>query len=819
MTQPSLHRLVAGLSTQQKAELLTGKTAWRLYAAPEIGLREMVVSDGPAGVRGTGETQGETSLSFSSPSALSATWDPDLARRIGREFAIEARRHGVDVVLAPIVNLQRTPVGGRHFENLSEDPVLAGDIAVAFIEGCQDAGVGVCVKHFIGNESETQRTEYIATIDETTLREVYLAPFERCCRDAHAWSIMASYNLVDDGVELAPAVGHHHLLTDVLKNEWGYDGLVVSDWTAAKTALGPALGGLDLVMPGPLGPWSHGVLARLVDDGEVPVELLDDKVERMLLLASRVGALADAVPARVSAVAEPAELDLLRELAGSSVVVLKDDDHALPLARAPKSIALIGPNATQIYAQGGGSAHVNPASVVSPAQALTEVFPGVEIVLEQGATSPLRPARLEPGIASHTHLTVTDQAGETLIDKDIDTVENGVRDLPETGRWARLTMDIELAEPGDHWLGLGTVGAFVLSFDGVEVARNDEHATRDVFIDSSINLPPAFGATVTVGAAPRTIRFQADVEVMHDPNWDGSFTSIVPHHEVPQPDAAAKIAAAVAAARRADEVVVIVGTNAHVESEGWDRRDLDLPGDQNELVSAILAVRPDAVVAVNAGSPVILPWLDKARTVIWAWFPGQMGGYGIADVLSGRTEPAGRLPWTLPGSYGDVPVPNGQPDADMRIRYTEGRDVGYRGWLRLGRVPARPFGFGLGWTTWSYDDAALTATDDGFAVTVRVANTGPRAGRETVQVYLSDPSDPKRPPRWLAGSAGVTVPAGEHRQVTVPVSSRSIRTWDAEQGGWTRPATTYTILVAHDLDDVRAEIAWADSGSPDVQAF
>ncbi|MCL2316623.1 MAG: beta-glucosidase, partial [Actinomycetia bacterium] len=443
MTSIDLTRRLGALGLAEKTRLLTGATAWRLASVPAIGLRAVVTSDGPAGVRGTGETPGATSLSFACPSALAATWDTGLARTVGRLFAREARRHGVDVVLAPVVNLQRTPVGGRHFEAASEDPLLSGDIACAFIEGCQAEGVGVCVKHFVANESETMRTSYIATLDERTLREVYLAPFERACRDAHAWSVMASYNGLDDGVEVAPTIAHHRLMLGILKGEWGYDGAVISDWTAAKTAREPALGGLDLVMPGPGGPWADGALQRLVEDGHVPEECVDDKAIRLLRLAERVGALgADdtSVPATPPAPPLAAEdTDGLRRLAGASIVVLKDDDHALPWASAPGSVSLIGPNAVRTYVQGGGSAHVDPPGVITPAGALTGVFPGVAVTVAEGATARVTPPSLDvvrmidprTGAAGTARLAVLDAAGRLLGEHDLAEAGGHLEDLPE----------------------------------------------------------------------------------------------------------------------------------------------------------------------------------------------------------------------------------------------------------------------------------------------------------------------------------------------------------------------------------------------------
>ena len=806
---------VAALPLETKVELLTGRTAWRLHTAPAVGLAELVVSDGPTGVRGTEEDENETSISLPSPTAVAATWDPDLARLAGSVHAGEARRRRIDVILAPVVNLQRTPVGGRHFEFQSEDPLLSGAMAAAVIEGIQGEGVGVCVKHFIGNESETLRTQYLARIDERTLREAYLAPFEVAVKQAGAWSIMASYNRLDDGVESAPAVAHHRLLTELLKDEWGYDGLVISDWTAARTTVEPALGGLDLVMPGPAGPWSRGQLLAAVRDGAVSEEFIDDKVLRILLLASRVGKL-DGHPAPVPARRVADSDGLIRHLAARTVVVLSDTARVLPVAdpATVTSVALIGPNAVEPFVQGGGSALVNPAFVQTAGEAFAQAFPNAAITIARGADSRVTPAvaeasRLtdpvtgEPGL----HVEILDAAGSVLEQRS--GAEADIfwrRGLPAGGVMIRVSADITLDTPGEHWVGFATPGAHRTTVNGEPVSSSDERVSGGEVLLRSLHHTPAYHGITLVG--PGAARLVAEAQVYADDDWE-YFARAIVHHVVPGPSADALIDEAVAAARAADLAVVVVGTNSQVETEGYDRTSLALPGQQDRLVESVLDARPDAVVVINAGAPVVLPWLDRARTVLWAWFGGQEGLRGVADVLSGRTEPTGRLPWTLPGSEADVPVPNALPVGDgLLVDYTEGIDIGYRGWLRAGVRPARPFGFGLGWTTWRYGTPRIAAeADGGVTVEVELTNTGPRRGRETVQVYLEGPGgEPDRPVRWLAGFAGAEADPGQAVTVRIPVARRAFEVWDVTAHDWTVPAGRYRLVVAHDLTDDRGSL-------------
>ncbi|RHA37677.1 beta-d-glucosidase [Cellulomonas rhizosphaerae] len=818
----ALAELRAQLSLEEKVRLLVGAGLWDTTAIDRIGLRSVFVSDGPAGVRGVDETGLETSASFPAPSALAATWDVDLADEVGAAFASEARRHGVDVVLAPQVNLQRTPVGGRHFECYSEDPVLTGEIAVHVVRAAQDRGVGMCVKHFVANDSETERTSYLSRVDERTLREVYLAPFERLVHEAQAWSVMGAYSGIDDGTTAAPALEHRPLLTGVLKDEWGFDGVVVSDWVATKSVAAALEGGLDLQMPGPDGVWGDGLLDA-VRTGLVDEALVDEKVDRVLLMAQRVGAIAGHEPAgalrdEVFAVDVPA---VLRRLVARSMVVLRDDAHALPVAPdAVSRIALVGPNAVSPFVQGGGSAYVRPDRTSTPADALAAAF-GAEVTVHAGAVSRMLPPQLDlagrcrtPDGETGALVEVLDADG-AVIDSRVVTAWHGwLREPAEHAVSVRIRTTVALTEPGHHEVGVGTVGRHRIQVGGQVLSTGEKVVGAEVILDSSVNAPAPAVLTIEV-TEPTTVVVDTLVQAVHPVGY-ASFARAELVHRTPGTSPDELLAAAVEAAAAADLAVVVVGTNEEIESEGYDRTSLALPGTQDQMVKEILAANPRTIVVVNAGAPVLLPWLDEVPCVVWAWLGGQEWPEALGDVLAGRTEPSGRLPWTLPANETDVPVPHAVP-VDGVIDYHEGVHVGYRSWLRLDRTPAAPFGHGLGWTAWEHDSATATLTaDGGLTVDVTVCNTGPRAGREVVQVYVEPPAGSPsgdRPVRWLGGFAVVHAEPGERTTVPVRVDAQAFRTWDTARSGWVTPPGTYRIRVGRSSSDLRHTVEVSHPGS------
>jgi beta-glucosidase len=809
-------QLLAGLTVHDKTLLVTGADNWRTRGAEELGLRPMITSDGPAGVRGVVLDERHPSSSLPCPSALGATWDPELVREVAAALGAEARSKGVDVLLAPTINLMRTPLGGRGFECFSEDPVLTARLAVAFVRGVQSAGVAATAKHFVCNDSETERWTYDASIAEHVLRELYLVPFEACVREAGVALVMAAYNKVN-GI---PMTEHAGLLRDVLKGEWGFDGVVTSDWHAARSTAATALAALDLAMPGPDGPWG-GQLAQAVADGAVTPDVLDDKVIRLLRLAGRVGALGGSAD---GVAASPALVDprLLRRAAAASMVLLRNEGtgggNVLPIDPASvRRVAVIGPNAIRPAVHGGGSAVVMPVAVSTPAAALAEalagqaevtVAPGCQtwVVVPEPAAQSLRdPATGEPGL----RLEFRDRDGALLAAEHRYSTELAWWDqLPRGIGWGQagsivLITSFRPDTSGPHVLGAAGVGHLTLTVDGTVVADGATVVPDDPV--EAMARPGQIRATAEFEAGrPAAIRLE------FRPAADGEGPLAVRLGVVPAADEDEMLAAAEEAARRADVAVVVVGSPPMAESEGFDRSTLALPGRQDELVRRVAAANRRTVAVVNAGMPVLAPWAEQVAAVIYVWLPGQAMGEALADVLLGRAEPGGRLPVTLPAAEADCPVLHAAP-RDGLVRYDEGLLIGYRGYDASLARPQFPFGHGLGYTTWAYESlhaaAAHVAAGDDLGLAVTVRNTGSRAGREVVQAYLAAAaSDAARPPRELAAFASVTVPPGASAEVTLTVPARAFARWDSGTGGWVWPPGQFTVHVGRSSRDLRLSV-------------
>ncbi|MFG3338132.1 beta-glucosidase [Streptomyces tendae] len=827
--------MIRGLDLESKVRLLTGASLWALPEEPRLGLHSVVTSDGPQGVRGTGKTPGETGLLAPAPSAMAAAWDITLAERLGGLFAQEARRKHVDVVLAPLVNLQRTPVAGRHFECLSEDPLLTGVLGAALVRGLQGNGVAACLKHFVANDSETDRTRYRARIDARTLREVYLAPFERVLADAGPWTVMGAYSGVDDGVESAPMLEHHRLVAGVLKGEWSYDGAVISDWAATRTAAPAANAGLDLVMPGPDGPWGDALL-EAVRQGTVDEAVIDDKVMRLMRLAARVGKLTapwthGEQPPRLPDAASPpavgeADFATLREVATRGTVLLRNEAGLLPLdvGRLTR-VALIGPNAVQPYLQGGGSAFVPAVRTVTFKDGLRAALPPhVELTVHRGGSSRRHAPFIDPsrtsapdGIALGVRADFVDRDGN-VIASEVRCTGNwgGFGWVPDRAERVVLTSRITLVEPGTHVLEFGCAGRFTVELDEETIHTGDDDRGVELVLESSHSHPDTHRHTVQVSGTPRELDLRIDLHVV-DGDGYGRFVTAHLRHQPPGPTVEQEIADAADAARHADVAVVVVGTNEEVESEGWDRTDLTLTDQQHRLVRAVNAANPRTVVVVNAGAPVLLPWAQHVPALLWAWLPGQEAGHALADVLLGHAEPAGRLPWTLPARAEDVPVPDAIPMNGV-VEYTEGIHVGYRAYDRTGIEPAFAFGHGLGWTTWSYDSAEAQepsapaslpapAGGGGLHISVTLTNTGTRRGHEVVQAYLETPNDGiDRAVRPLAAFTTLAVPAGETATATLTVALRAFQTWNDQTRRWITRSGRHRLRIGRSSRDLRLSL-------------
>ncbi|MFJ8935863.1 glycoside hydrolase family 3 protein [Streptomyces sp. NPDC102365] len=788
---------LARLDLDSKARLLAGQDMWSLPELPEIGLRSLVMSDGPIGVRGVRWTADDPSIALPSPTALAATWDPALARRAGRLLAQEARRKGVHVLLAPTVNLHRSPLGGRHFEAYSEDPYLTGRIGTGYVTGVQEGGVATTVKHFVANDAETDRFTVDNVVSRRALRELYLAPFEAIVANAHPWGIMTAYNSVN-GTTMSE---HRYLVNEILRGEWGFDGFNVSDWMAARSTVGAIEGGLDVAMPGPVTVYGDR-LAAAVRAGETDEAKVDEAVRNVLRLAARVGILEGAEPV----VADPSGLpetihgeSLAREIARRAFVLVRNEG-ALPLA-AGHSVALLGAAARDARVLGGGSATVFPARTVSPLDGLTAALPEGALTYAVGADPSQELAPADKGF--ELRAVCRDAAGAVLGSGSAPSghLQWMGNDLPDGVTHDRLD-SVELTgtftprESGPHTFGIKGLGAFTLTIDGTEYFDGVQSTDLD---DPFVTF---FGDPVERATVDLTAGRAYDVSLRHKvvvpddvPMRVITFTLA---HQEPVRDADGLIAEAVEAARAADTAIVVVATTERVESEGFDRKDLRLPGRQDDLVRAVAAANPNTVVVVNSGSPVELPWREEVAAVLLGWFPGQEGGAALADVLTGAHEPGGRLPTTW-GPLESAPVTEVTP-ADGELPYTEDVFIGYRAWEKEHRTPTYPFGHGLGYTDWTYDGIEVTGT----TVMVRLTNTGTRTGRETVQLYLA-PTDPTpdRPARWLAGFANVEAAPGESVRTTIDLPARAFEVWDEESNAWAPVKGPYEIEASHSLTDTR----------------
>jgi beta-glucosidase len=766
---------VQSLDLTGKIRLLSGAKMFSLWGDASIGLDEIVMSDGPTGVRGEEVVGGRESCLLPNATLLAQTWNSGVLDEVGALLAEEAMDQQTHIVLGPTINLHRTPLGGRLFECFSEDPYLTGVLAAAYVRSLQSRGIGASPKHFLANESEIQRTTVDCVVDEQTLRELYLLPFEIVNHDAQPWTVMASYN----GVNGVTATEHDELLNDILKKEWGFDGLVMSDWFATKTAAESANAGLDLVMPGPETVWSTS-LEKAVRSGDVPEEAIDDHVRRLLILAARVGAFGTRRdwPADIARPDSGVRREQLRRIAAQGMAVLKNDNATLPLANETGTVAVIGRHATDTVAQGGGSARVRPPHIVSIADGLTSALgPGATIV--DGVETRTRMVAAPANVIESRHFDVAE-----LEVADDGWLANAVR--------IELSADVAMSSPARMRVGVIGPGQWTVTAPG-------HHETFAVTPHDGpgggLHRPKSHVAVVPLEAGAR-------ITATTGPHFEMRIIGLVV--TAAARPAAAAIREAVVAAASADTAIVVVGNTQEQETEGQDKKTLALPGDQDALVAAVAAVARRTVVIVNAATPVLMPWLDNVDAVLFAGLPGQEAGDAVAAALTGDIEPSGRLVTTFPARDGEGPAWGTMP-TDGRLEYAEGPRVGYRGWHQSGTQPLFWFGHGLGYTSWDYTSAHITGQDGTGvkAVAVALTNTGQRSGRETVQVYRV-PAGEDQPAR-LIGWAQVSLDPGQSATVQVECDLRTQRIWDVEEHIWL-PLSGGSIVIARGLGDPRITV-------------
>jgi beta-glucosidase len=787
-----VEELVAALTLAERCRMVVGHDEWFVPGCERLGIPGWRTSDGPIGVRGRDPFGG--GLALPGPSAMAATWDVGLVEELGVALGVESGDKDVDLLLAPTVNLHRSPRAGRHFEMFSEDPELTARVAVAYVRGVQSQGVGACIKHFVGNEQEHERQTTDTRIDDVTLREAYLRPFEAAVAEADVRSVMGAYNFVNG----RHACAQRELLLGLLKDEWGFDGVVVSDWGAIKETVAPAVNGLDVEMPGPGRWWGAGQLEQAVGAGAVAEADIDDKVRRILRFLDWRGRLpGTTTTADERTVDRPEHRRLARRAATESMVLLRNDG-LLPLDRAT-SVAVVGPGVADTALFGGGSAKLEPRHVSTVLDAVADRWDGavhhaVGVHLDRSAPTVPKAwiadgvtAELFEGVGVDGEPFEVQDHGGPLQYWYGDNFPVGVELLSVRLRFT-ITPDVS----GPHrFVGAG-FGPTRLVVDGALVADNQVSG-----------FPAGLGLTGGDGVVDLQAGGRHEV-VLEQLAVAGerpvALTDV--QVEVPAVDREAMLVDAERAAAAADVAVVVVGSNAEWESEGMDRASLELPAGQDELVERVLAANPDTVVVLNCGAPMLLPWLDRARAALLAWYPGQEGGDAILDVLTGEAEPGGRMPTTWPRAERDTPSFGHYPGSEGVVEYGEGLLIGHRWYDAHGIDPAVPFGHGGSYTAFEWDEPEVRGDGVDVAVEVTVRNVGPRAGSDVVQVYVA-PVDPLpgRPPRTLGAFAKVHVPAGASAVARMVLDRRSFARWDLAQGWVVDPGPRELVIAASAVDE------------------
>ncbi len=784
-TDRRVNAMLAKLTLEQKIDLIGGEEWMFIRAVPEIGLPRLKMSDGPMGVRSWGTTSG-----YAAGIGLAASWDTELGQRLGAAIGQDARARGVNFLLGPGVNIYRAPVNGRNFEYYGEDPYLAGRIAVHYIQGVQSQGVVATVKHYAGNNSEYDRHNVNSVIDERTLREIYLPAFEAAVKEGQVGAVMDSYNFLNG----EHATQNTFLNTKVLKEDWGFRGILMSDWFATYDGVAAANSGLDLEMP-----WGQFMkretLLPAVQSGKVSVATIDDKVRRILRVALEYGwPDRDQTDLGIPLYSQQSRQTAL-ESAEEGIVLLKDEGRLLPLDRHHiHSIAMIGPNAYPAVTSAGGSAIITAFAPVSLLTGLSDALgTGTKVLWNRGVRDVRDIFSGGGGFFGGRPTFWVDAEGkqpgllqEEFPNPQFEGKPAQVRTVPNLDRWSgpagRPTRKTTGACAGQATtfprpLDLNASSRWppVTMPIGFTWITNSSWNSRQ----ARARLPRPWISTCPAGK-PVAVRFEylTQTEVI------SASLGVVPVEEMLQPEAK-KIAA------MADVAIVSVGFDPETESEGFDRT-YRLPPGQDELIKAVLAANPHTIVVVTSGGSVDTSrWLDKTPALVQTWYGGQEAGRALAEVLLGKLNPSGKLPISWERGIEDNPAyPNyDEAPGSKDVTYKEGVFLGYRHYDRSQTKPLFPFGFGLSYTTFAFSNLsvapAVAKTEGAITVSFDVRNAGQRAGSEVAQVYVGELS-PKvpRPVKELKGFQRVTLAPGETRHVSIALDRRAFAYWDVSSKGW-----------------------------------
>lgn len=792
--------LLAQLTLDEKISLLHGSGKFVVNAIERLGIHEMWMSDGPHGVRyeinrHDWDPAGWTHdvASYLPPTTMvAASWNTDMAWLHGKTLGAEARHRHKDLILGPGVNLARLPINGRNFEYLGEDPYLASRLTVPSVMGIQSNDVAATIKHFALNTQELNRRGVDSRPDERTLREVYLPMFEAAVKEAGVWAVMGAYNSYMG----TNANQSKHLVMDILKGEWGFKGVLLTDWHVPINTYDAAMNGLDIEM-GTDKPYNEFFLAdplkAMVEEGRVPQSVIDDKVRRILRLQISIGMMD---PYRYAGQRNSAEHRAASlQIAHEGITLLKNSENVLPLDRNKlKNILMIGPNVHREHAMGGGSSQVKALYETTPYQGVAEKLgESVNITTMSARGSSLSPIAGVYLATRHWTGTPTwevDHYADAARSRHLShsVISDSAYNVVKKGVPEHLTFkaSIQPLESGAHELKVDAAGVFQLEIDGSTVFDfdSDEPALKERTLELEAGRQYEFEIRYS-GAGHFTL------------GWDAPSDLFTPEEEY------------LAAAREADAVIFVGGLSHDDDREAVDRLNLKLPGGQDEVISRLLEANENTVILLMGGSPVEMPWIDRASALVWGWYGGMEGGRAYADVLFGDVNPSGKLPITMPVRLEDsAPIALDDYGPDV-TRYPEGVFIGYRWYEKQGIEPLFPFGHGLSYTSFEYSDLEISESNDAATavnVTATITNTGNRAGSEVVQLYLHDvEASVERPLKELKGFVKVRLEAGESSRIEIPLTRRDLSFWDVTTNDWKAEPGQFEVMLGASVLDIRLE--------------
>ncbi|MDC1170715.1 glycoside hydrolase family 3 C-terminal domain-containing protein [Gammaproteobacteria bacterium] len=799
---PDIKQLIKDLTLEEKVELLSGFDAWHTNKIDRLGIPSIKMSDGPNGVRGDGNS-GKSSACFPCAISIGSSWNLNLINTLGEELASEAKLKDVDVLLGPTINIHRHPLGGRHFECFSEDPFLTGKIAIEYVKGVQSKNIAACLKHFVGNDTEFERYTVSSNIDERTLREIYLLPFEMAIKEANAKVVMSAYNKLNN----IYCSSHDNLLIEILKDEWGFDGYVVSDWGAARDTVENAIGGLDLEMPGPAKSWGENLITA-INDKAVPEDLINDKVKRILNVASFCKRFENPIRKPERDNDSKLKRKLLKDAAQEGMVLLKNDG-TLPLKKDIKSIGIIGPNAEKAQIIGGGSATLVPYHESHPVSSFQNNFSEKTIVKSaKGCHTYRYLPEINKSLTKENgflveYFNVTDNKNDFISSKVLrgskfwifegfakDII--GTEDRPDI--YVKFSCTYVPDISGEHAFEIFAIGKSKLLINNEEIIDNwTDPLPGDAFF--------AHGSSSKRGAShlEKDKSYQIEIQYKFEGNFPAIYIGCQPPDKIDLLDEALNIA------KEVDEVILLVGTNSDWETEGNDRVDFNLPGEQNTLIEKVLEINPNAIIVLNTGSPVDMPWVNKAKSILQSWYAGQEYGNALFEILTGLVNPSGKLPTTFPKRIEDTPAYSCYPGENLQMSYDEKLLIGYKWYDRKKIEPLFHFGHGLSYTNFEYSNLRISNSDkNNYTCSFNIENVGDISGFEISQCYISFMNfDEDEPIKKLQGFDKTYINSGEIKKIEICLDSKSFSTWDIKNHQWEIKKGVFNILIGSSSNDIK----------------